>query len=133
MTIERFSEMGNCNEDTILDMCGFPDILALDDYRFYDSSENVAFLFLNEDDDTLKWIKHPDTFSLKVYEQYRNKVFVVGAIDKKNVAVFISKEKYPSYKFYGIYKLIDGYCSPDGKVQCDTHLTFILEHPEYVL
>lgn len=133
MTIERFREMGNCNEDTILDMCGFPDILPLVDFRFYVSSENVAFLFLDENDATLKWIKYPNTFSLKVYEQYRNKVFVVGAIDKKNIAVFISKEQYPSYKFYGIYKLMDGYYSPDGKVLCDTPLTFNLERPKYVL
>lgn len=133
MTLKRFNEMRNCNEDTILDMCGFPDILPLSDFRFYDTSENIAFLFLDEDDGTLNWINHPDAFSLKVLEQYRNKVFVVDAIDRKNIVVFINKEEKPCYIFYGIYKLIDGYYSQDGKVQCETPITFNLEHSDYVL
>ena len=134
MTIERFRKMGHCNEDTILDECGFPDLCPIRDVLpFYNANDNLAFLFLDEDEEGLSWIKHPDAFAFTVYEQLINKCIVVDAIDNKNIAVFINKGKYPSYEFYGIYRLIDGYSSLDGKVLCDTPLTFNLEHPKYVL
>lgn len=131
MTIKRFAVLDKRNEDTILDECGFPDLRSIaEGLSFYVANDRLAFLFLDEEDEDLNWIFHPDAFTLTVYNHYTNKCIVVNAIDKKDVVVFINKGKYPNYEFYGIYRLIDGYYSEDGKVLCDTPLNFNLEHSD---
>jgi hypothetical protein len=132
MTIKRFQDFPNKNEDTILDECGWPEALPWNnDFRFYNVSDKVEFLFVEEED--IEWRVNPDAFSIK--ERSYEKTLLVNEIESKDIVVFVINEGKRDYAFYGIYKLSDPYTNVSGAgkvIDVFTPLEFYLEREEYM-
>ena len=134
MTTKRFTTFPKKNEDTILDECGFPEALySNNDYRFYTASEELVFLFVEEQD--IEWIKKPDAFSLKI-ENSMCKTLLIPEIVGKRVVVFIKENGKEPYTFFGIFRLSNPYTNEGGVsnvINAYTPLVFYLEYEDYVI
>lgn len=134
MTTKRFTTFPKKNEDTILDECGFPEALySNNDYRFYIASEELVFLFVEEQD--IEWIKKPDAFSVKIGNTM-SKTMLVPEIEGNLFVVFIKENGKEYYTFYGVYRLSNAYTDEGGlskAINVYTPLEFYLEYEDYVI
>ncbi len=134
MTTKRFTPFPKKNEDTILDECGFPEALySNNDCRFYIASEELVFLFVEEQD--IEWIKKPDAFSVKIGSSM-SKTMLVPEIEGKFFVVFIKEDGKEYYTFYGVYRLSNPYTNEGGVsnvINAYTPLVFYLEYEDYVI
>lgn len=103
MRIVKSTSFLNMNEDAILESINVKVVGYDSKYQLYFTSADV-FWFLDRNDHRLKVGGDFDTFTYMVADALE-KSTLVEKLKDKNIVVFITGGKYPSYSFIGVYHL----------------------------